>query len=253
MASPRISFQLYSARNFPPIEKVLESLAAIGFDAVEPFGGNYMDDPAAFRSKADALGLAIPSAHVPLQLLNDDRAKAIDIAKTLGLEYVMVPYLMPEDRPADTAGWKALGARLGEHAAAIEAAGMKFGWHNHDFEYVTLPDGTRPIDHLLAPANVNYEMDVAWVARAGKNIANEIAREGSKIVAFHIKDTAPKGVTKDDGWTDVGGGVIDWRGLWPAIADRDVSLLVLENDNPSDWHAFASNSYKFLAGLMGRG
>ena len=35
MANYRISFQLYSARNFPPIEKNLEVLAAIGFDAVE--------------------------------------------------------------------------------------------------------------------------------------------------------------------------------------------------------------------------
>jgi sugar phosphate isomerase/epimerase len=85
MANYRISFQLYSARNFPPIDAVLEGLAAIGYDAVEPFGGNYLDDPKGFRAKAEALGLAIPTAHVPVQLLDEDRAKAIDMAKTLGL------------------------------------------------------------------------------------------------------------------------------------------------------------------------
>src|SRR5690606_2837839 len=101
--------------------------------------------------------------------------------------------------------------------------------------------------------NVLYEMDVAWVARAGKDIAAEVAKEGRKIAAFHIKDTAPAGVTKDDGWTDVGAGIIDWNAVWPAISGSGANLFVLENDNPSDWHAFASNSHRFMAGLTGRG
>ena len=79
MANYRISFQLYSARNFPPVDGVLEALAAIGYDAVEPFGGNYLSDAKGFRAKTDALGLAIPTAHVPLQLLDEDRPKAIDL------------------------------------------------------------------------------------------------------------------------------------------------------------------------------
>ena len=64
MPKYRISFQLYSARNFPPIEKQLETLAAIGFDAVEPFGGAYKADPKALRAKCDALGLTIPTCHM---------------------------------------------------------------------------------------------------------------------------------------------------------------------------------------------
>ena len=41
------------------------------------------------------------------------------------------------------------------HAAALAEAGLKLAWHNHDFEYVTLPDGSRPIDHLLAAPGVS--------------------------------------------------------------------------------------------------
>lgn len=253
MANFRISFQVYSARNFPQIDAVLQGLAAIGYDAIEPYAGNYLEDPKGFRAKADALGLAIPTAHVPLQLLDDDRAKAIDIAKTLGLETVALPHVGGDARPTDLAGWKAFGARLGGHAAALKAAGLKLAWHNHDFEYAKLSDGSRPIDHILAAPDVLFEPDVAWIARADTDIAGELNRYASKVVAVHIKDTAPKGVTKDDGWTDVGAGTIDWKALWPTIGKTGATVLVMENDNPSDWRSFASNSYKYVSGLTGRG
>ena len=252
MATYRISFQLYSARNFPPVEAQLEALAAIGFDAVEPYRGAYADDPAGFRKKLDAAGLACPSAHVPLDQLDADRGAVVGLAGTLGLEVVVVPAVPADQRTQDVAGWKALGAKLAAHAAALAGSGVKLAWHNHAFEYVTLADGSRPIDHLVGAAGVYWEPDLGWIVRGGADIRTELARYPGKVAAFHIKDTAPDGVTADDGWTDVGAGTIDWTDLWPAIADAGTDLLVLEHDAPSDWRAFAENSYRFLAGLTGR-
>jgi len=253
MANYRISFQLYGARNFPPLEPQLESLAAIGYDAVEPYGGNYQTDPKGLRAKTDALGLTIPTAHMPLAHLEEDRTRVIDIAKTLGLETVIIPHVGGDARPSTVEGWKALGHRLSEHAGHLAEAGLRLGWHNHDFEYVKLADGSRPIDHILAANGVRFEPDIGWIVRAGADAAAEIRKESSKIAAFHVKDTAKAGVTKDDGWTDVGAGIIDWKALWPAIAGSGADLLVMEHDNPSDWRSFAANSYKYLNGLIGRG
>lgn len=252
MATYRISFQLYSARNFPPVAAQLEALAAIGFDAVEPYRGAYGDDPAGFRRKLDAVGLACPSAHVPLDQLDTSRGAVIDLAKTLGLEVVIVPAVPADQRTQDVAGWQALGARLAGHAAALAGSGLKLAWHNHAFEYVTLADGSRPIDHLVGAAGVYWEPDLGWIVRGGADIRTELARYRGKVAAFHIKDTAPDGVTANDGWTDVGAGTIDWQALWPSIAGAGTDLLVLEHDAPSDWRGFAENSYKFLAGLTGR-
>lgn len=253
MANYRISFQLYSARNFPPVEAQLEALAAIGFDAVEPYGGAYGGNPAAFRKKLDAVGLACPTSHVPLDLLDSDRAAAIGLAETLGLETVVVPYLIAEKRPTDLAGWKAVGGRLSGHAAALAEKGLKLAWHNHDFEYKTLPDGSRPIDHLVGASGVGFEADIGWIVRAGKDAAAEIKKFPGKLAAFHVKDVAPAGITVDDGWTDIGAGTIDWKGLLPAIAGSGANLLVFEHDNPSDWRGFASRSYAYVAKLVGRG
>ncbi len=252
MPNYRISFQLYSARNFPPIEKHLETLAAIGFDAVEPFGGTYKADPQGLRNKCDALGLAIPTCHMPLADLDADRAAVIDQAKILGLETVIVPAIPAEQRTQDAAGWQALGARLHGHADALKVAGLKLAWHNHAFEYVTLPDGSRPIEHLLSGADVKWEVDLGWVTRGGADIATELAKFKGKVAAFHVKDVAPEGVTKDDGWTDIGSGTLDWKALWPAIAAAGTDLLVFEHDAPSDWESFARNSYRFVAALIGR-
>ena len=252
MANFRISFQLYSARNFPPVEAQLETLAAIGFDAVEPYRGAYGADPSGFRRKLEAVGLACPTAHVALDQLDADRGAVIDLAKTLGLEAVVVPAVPADQRSQDVAGWQALAAGLAGHGAALAGSGLKLAWHNHAFEYVTLADGSRPIDHLIGAAGVYWEPDLGWIVRAGADVKTELTKYPGEIVAFHIKDTAPDGVTADDGWTDVGSGTIDWKGLWPTIAGAGSNLLVLEHDAPSDWRGFAENSYKFLAGFVGR-
>jgi sugar phosphate isomerase/epimerase len=251
MATYRISFQLYSARKFPPLEAQLEALAAIGFDAVEPYRGNFSDDPAGFRKKLDAVGLACPTAHLPVDLLEADRKAFIGIAETLGLEAAVLPYLTEDKRPEDAAGWKAFAAKLTEHAAALAESGLKLAWHTHAFEYEKLADGTRPIDALIGAKGVYYEPDIGWIARSGSDIRSELEKFPGKIVAFHVKDTAPAGVTKDDGWTDIGGGTIDWKGVWPAIARSGCNLLVLEHDEPSDWRGFAAHSYEYLSGLTG--
>jgi len=251
MSDYRISFQLYSARNFPPLEAQLDTLAEIGFDAVEPYRGAF-DTAAAFRRKIDAVGLACPTAHLPVDLLLSDRAAFIDIAKTLGLEAAVLPYLVEEQRPGDRAGWEAFAGRLAESVPALAAEGIKLAWHTHAFEYEPLADGFRPIEALIAPAGMYYEPDIGWIARSGSPIEAELTRFPGRIVAFHVKDTAPEGVTKDDGWTDVGAGTIDWHAIWPTIAASGCDLLVMENDNPSDWKGFARHSFDFLAGLTGR-
>lgn len=252
MADYRISFQLYSARKFPPLDPQLGTLAAIGFDAVEPYRGAYGDDPAGFRKKLDKAGLACPTAHVGLAELDSDRAGVIATAKTLGLETVIIPAVPQEERKQEAAGWKALAARLADHAAALQKSGLKLAWHNHAFEYVTLADGSRPIDQILAAPGVLWEPDLGWIVRGGADIKGELAKFKGKVAAFHIKDLAPDGVTIDDGWTDIGAGTVDWKAIWPSIAASGANLLVLEHDEPSDWKAFAENSYRFLAGMTGR-
>lgn len=251
MARRRISFQIYSARQFPPVEAQLQRLGEIGYDAIEPYAGAYGNDPSGFRAKAEAAGLSIPTAHLPLAELDANPQRFANTAKALGLETAIIPHVGGDARPRDLGGWKALGERLNEHAARLAEDGLGLAWHNHDFEYMPLADGSRPIDHILAGDKVMFEPDIGWIVRAGVDPLGELERRINRIAAFHVKDTAPEGVTADDGWTDVGAGTINWQALWTVIGQGGDAPIVIEHDNPSDWQSFASNSYNYVNELAG--
>ena len=247
----QISLGLYSVRQFPPLEPVLATLKAIGYDAVEPFLPNYSDDPAGFRRKIDAAGLACSGFHMPLSGLNGEMEKFIDIAKTIGAPLMIPPWIPPEARDLKPDGWKRLGEALGRGAEKAKAAGLKVAWHNHDFEFRPLSDGSRPIEHIFAAAgpDVGLEIDIAWVERAGADPAEEMARLADRIFAIQPKDTAPPGTTAEDGWTAMGDGIVDWQKLWPLFSKTKADQIVVEHDNPADWRKFAQRSYDFLKRL----
>src|SRR5919109_3882559 len=215
------SFQLYSARNFQPWDKVLQTLGQVGYKQVEGFGGVY-DDPVAFRKELDRNGLTMPSGHFSIDLLESDFDSAARIAETLGVKLIACPFLMPDARPADAAGWKSFGERLSKVGEKAKKAGFDFAWHNHAFEFERLADGSQPQTHILDSApDIGWEIDVAWVIRGGADPLQWIDKYGKRITAVHVKDIAPAGENADeDGWADVGHGTVDWKGLAKALREK---------------------------------
>lgn len=255
MASPRkIAFQLYTSRNFPPLESQLAGLADLGYDGVEPFLPNYGDDPALFRRQIDAAGLACFGFHLPYDGLIADPHRFIDIAQTIGSNLLIPPYLPPESRPTDAEGWRTVGRNLAKAAEPVKAAGLRLAWHNHDFEYVPLPDGTRPIDHLLDAAgpDVGFEVDFAWVTRGGADPLTELRRYASRMTAIQVKDTHPLGTTAEGGWAATGDGIVDWESLWPHFDATPADHFVVEHDEPADWRNVAARSLSFVRGIEER-
>lgn len=182
-----VSFQLYSARNFQPFAEVFRILADAGYRQVEGYSALYtsLDDAAIQRVKADldANGLTMPTAHFGLDMLEAEPDRVIAICRTLGIEAVYCPYLTPEERPTDAAGWRALGERLQRAGEPIRAAGLTFGWHNHDFEFFTLPDGTVPQDHLFEGGpDLAWEADIAWIIRGSADPFAWIKKYGVGII-----------------------------------------------------------------------
>ena len=238
------SFQLYSARNFQPWDTVLKMLGEAGYRQVEGFGGVY-DDPKAMRAELDRNGLAMPTGHFSIEALEGDFDGVRRIAETLDMKLLICPYLEAQVRPTDAAGWKGFAERLAKAGEKAKAAGYGFAWHNHDFEFHALPDGSVPMDHILSAASgIGWEMDVAWVVRGGTDPLPWIDRHGKRIVAVHVKDIARAGEGLDeDGWSDVGHGTIDWPGLFKALRSKSAAkYYVMEQDNPNDIGRFARRS-----------
>ncbi|MBY6154447.1 sugar phosphate isomerase/epimerase [Vannielia litorea] len=240
-----ISYQLYSSRDAGAWEDTLNHLASLGYSYVEGFGGVY-EDPHGFKALLDANQLAMPSGHFfPLASFEEDFDKSIAAAKVLGMERLFCPAPTDEYRNgADLAAWKDLANRLNEAGKRVQGAGLRFGWHNHHWEFMALEDGTLPMQVLLDLApEIEWEMDVAWVVRGGADPLKWIADHKDRITTAHVKDIAPEDECADeDGWADVGHGVMDWPGLMAALEGAGVDLFVMEHDKPNDARRFAQRS-----------
>lgn len=239
-----VSFQLYSARNFPPLGDVLARLAALGYKQVEGYNGIYADVEG-LAASLKASGLIMPTAHIGFAQLKDIDGTS-RIAEALGIRYVYCPAIPKAERENQPAAkWVEIGETLAALGESYRRRGFGFGWHNHDFEFVPLSDGRLPMDILLEAAPLNdWEMDVAWVVRGGQDPLEWIRRYGSRIHAVHLKDIAPAGENvAEDGLADVGHGVLDWTSLSGAIkSGTNAQYWVMEHDNPNDWDRFAARS-----------
>ena len=239
----QLSYQLFSSRNYDFAETIA-MLAGVGFKNVEGFGAQY-EDTAATKAVLDQHGMSMPSGHFAIELVEQTPEKAVEIAKALGIQNVIVPWIAPEDRPTDTAGWTAFADRLAAAAKPIVAAGLTFGYHNHDFEFFRTPEGDIPMDLIYAASSdIHIELDLAWVHVAGLNPVDYINAYGDRMIAAHIKDRAPAGDCADeDGWADLGHGEIDFAPIVDALRANNVGIWVCEHDNPSDHSRFATRSH----------
>ncbi len=245
------AFQLYSGRKFPPWEDILERLAHLGYRHVEGFGDVY-HEPAAFRAKLDAAGIAMPIGHFDLALLEERFGTVESIADTMAIQTIVCPYLAADARPHTAAGWDTFARRLARIDARTKATGREFAWHNHDFEFTAMADGTLPMDILLTSApTIKWEADLAWTVRAGADPLDWIERYGERIVAVHVKDIAAPGECVDeDGWADVGHGTMPWKRLIAALREKaEQPRYIVEHDNPSDAGRFAARSLEALRSM----
>ncbi len=245
--------QLYSARDFQPWEHVLETSAKAGYAGIEPFAAVF-DDAEGFRALADSFGLSLPSAHVPLQMLEEAPDMAFAVAKTFGMELIVVPWLPEGERPTTRAAASNLAGRLAGLCQRARQNGFDLAYHNHDFEFVPLDDGSLLLDILMeAVPDLQWESDVGWLIRAGQEPIGWLDRYADRIVAVHLKDY--DGADSEGGWTDLGHGPTDYAPIFARLSSLPkLRYCIAEHDDPSDFSRFATRwmeSYKKLAAQAG--
>lgn len=239
-----VSLQLYSMRECADQIALLAQLPAMGITTVEGYGGVY-GDPEGYRAAMDANGISMPSGHMALADIEADFDGTMALVKTLGMTHVFAPYLEEKHRPTTAEGYAELAQRLANAANRYGDQGISFGWHNHDFEFVALADGSTPMDILLDTApNIKWEADLAWVVRGGRDPLEYVERYGDRMTAVHVKDIAPEGTNVDeDGWSDLGAGTLDWEAYLRACRAKSSDVIyALEHDKPADPVSYASRS-----------
>jgi sugar phosphate isomerase/epimerase len=243
-----LSFQLYSARFLEPLSAQFELLASVGYRNVEPFGGLF-NDVAELKRLMVKHGMKAPTAHVGMDRLRADAKAAARTCKDLGVGTVLAPAPPMGEREGDEAHWRALGRELAGIGRAITGEGLKFGWHNHHWEYGKTTGGKTFLDCMFEEApDLLWEADLAWIVRGGGDPVAELAKHSARLVAVHVKDIAPAGQNMDeDGWADPGHGTMDWTALLAAMKAAKVGLFVVEHDKPNDAARFARRAHDTVA------
>ncbi|MDR1765580.1 MAG: sugar phosphate isomerase/epimerase [Lachnospiraceae bacterium] len=203
MKSLPVGLQVYSVRDM--LEKtpgdfpaVMRQVRWYGYDGVE-LAGLYGLEPAFIRDTLGEIGLTPISAHVPLSEMMADAEKVARDYKTIGCEYVVVPYLPPEYRHL-TDGYGKVLDELRRIGPVMNAHGLRLLYHNHDFEFVKLPDGTYGLDDIYSrvPADaLAAEPDVCWIKVAGVDPVGYIGKYAGRCPIVHLKDFIKEGNPKN--------------------------------------------------------
>jgi len=243
----KIGLQLYTVRDQmkADFEGTLARVAEIGYKEVE-FAGYFNHTPADVRAILDRHGLTAPSTHV-----GDTSPEAwkasLDAAKTIGHEYIVVPWI-PQERRLTLDGWKRVAADFNRAAQAAHDAGLQFGYHNHDFEFPTL-EGQVPYDVLLQntdPKLVQLEIDLYWMTKAGQDPLAYFSRWPGRVPLVHVKDSAGPPEHK---MVDVGQGKIDWKRIFAKKDQAGIKHAFVEHDQPPQPFDDIAVSYRNLSQL----
>jgi len=244
-----IGLQLYTVRDIFAKDPVgtLEKVARVGYREVEYGGGGYdAMDHAMLRKTMDRLGLRAPSVHVGYDVLLQKFDQSVTMAKTLGADTVVLPYMTDEHRTEQ--GWQAALPNFNRFATDLKKAGLGFAYHNHDFEFTNRPGGTSLYDRFLKetdPALVKTELDLYWAAHAGESLTALIERLSGRIYAYHVKDMRP-----DRSMTAVGKGTIDFAALFKLKGSDGVRHYYVENDQaPAPYIPDVTTSFQTLRAL----
>ncbi|WP_416864560.1 MAG: sugar phosphate isomerase/epimerase family protein [Imperialibacter sp.] len=238
----RYGLQLYTLREqlSADLEGTLKAVAKIGYKDLEIFG--YADGkvfgvtPSELRKMVEDLGMKLVSGHyltgninAPWQgTLSAGWEKAVEDANTMGLKYMVNAFLFPEERQSID-DYKKLTDLLNVSAKVAKNAGIQFGYHNHDFEFLEL-EGQLPMYVIMDGTDddlVVAELDLYWATRAGHSPMHFFKRYPKRTALWHVKDMAD---SDDKEFTEVGNGVIDFKAIFEKSMLSGMKYFFVEQD-----------------------
>ena len=254
-----VGVQLYSVRT--DLEKdfygTLKAIREMGYAGVEFYGEYYGNSPVQVKKWCTELGLIPFSNHVPFDQMINDIDKVIADNTVLGVQYLVFPYMDEASRPGIAPEqFKATAAKIGEVGAKVREAGFQLLYHNHDFEFAKLADGSYGYDYLFSVngrEKLQNEIDVCWVDYAGVNPAEYLTKYAGNIPVVHLKDYKLEGklskapyaligistdnsMKDENGWFEyrpLGEGQVDIPAVIKAAIDGNSQWLCVEQDEPS--------------------
>jgi sugar phosphate isomerase/epimerase len=256
----QISIQLFTLRDQLAIdlEGTLATLAEIGYTRVE-HAGFLGRTVTAFKAALDTAGLRATSGHVQIPQPFDPSAWSASLADAnlLGSRYIVHPFFGIDFGTGavvrTTAPWRAFARDLNRAGRMARAAGLKLGYHNHNWEFFRLTDDpTRTAYDVLTQATdpdlVHLELDLFWAVRGARDPVDLIRQHRGRVLQYHVKDLNQAG-----SFADPGQGLLDFARIFRHSDTAGVREYIVERDDagspprePADALDTARVGYQFL-------
>ena len=252
-----IGLELYSVRQrmAKDVPATLKLVRSWGFTEVE--GGVFQGKTAAeTRAMLDEHGLRMQSTLTGYDQLSKSLDTVIANAKTLGATYVGTAWI-PHEKPFGRAHVDKALADFAAWGKALRAAGLRFFYHVHGYEFQPSPDGTL-MDTLLkqSPADVvDFQADVFWVVRGGGNPVELMTKYPGRFKLLHLKDLEkgvatgdPTGSAPDETSVVLGTGQLDFPAIFRAARTTGATHFYIEDEHPNA-EAQIPTTLEYLRGL----
>jgi len=197
--------QLYSVRDdmkANPLQ-TLQQLASMGYTQVEH--ANYIDrkfygySAKAFKKILSNLGMNMPSGHTVLKPEHWDASKkdftkewkhTIEDAAIVGQQYVISPWLDDSMR-TNVDQLKNYMEVFNKCGQLCKRWGLKFGYHNHDFEFKEIIPGTTIYDVILQntdPTLVTQQLDIGNLYNGNATVMPILNKYPGRFASMHVKN-----------------------------------------------------------------
>jgi sugar phosphate isomerase/epimerase len=224
-----VGLQLYSVRaemSKDPLGSLTE-LAKMGYIYVEH--ANYVNrkfygySAPEFKKVLDGLGLKMISGHTVMGKLHWDDTKkdfsdswkqTIEDAGILQQKYVVSPSMDNSMRKTydDFMRYMEVFNKCGE---LCKKQGMKFGYHNHDFEFSEKLNGEKLFDIMMKsidPELVVIQLDIGNLYNGGAVALDVVNQYPGRFENIHVKDEIRSGNANDKyESTIIGEGIVNAR------------------------------------------
>ena len=249
MSKLPVAVQVYSVRDDAEADfkGTMQKIKDMGYDGVE-LAGLYGMKPEEVRAILDEVGIPCISAHVPYVDLVADMEGMVDAYKTIGCEYIAIPYLTPEYRPG-TPGFAEVIENAKKLGAICKEKGITLLYHNHDFEFEKVEDGRYALDYMYETVSADLlqtELDTCWVKVSGEDPAAYVKKYTNRSPVVHLKDFIGEksdnmykliGIDENEAQSEskfefraVGSGKQDFPAILEAALEAGSKWVVVEQD-----------------------
>jgi len=228
----KIGVQMYTIRDYlktpQEIESSIKRIKEMGFDLVQISGLGPIDTDKLAKLFKDN-GIEACGTHSPWESVAEPKEleKLIEEHKKLGCSQIGIG-MKPGIYPDTYEGYTAFIKKANEICDQVCAAGLGFGYHNHELEFMKF-NGVCAIDRMIKECpKMEFTLDVFWVQAGGANPLEYMDKLKGRIRILHLKDYRVKG--RERQYAEIGQGNLDWPGVFSRCKKYKIPYAVIEQD-----------------------